>query len=166
MRFEQSTRNAGKAFATILFFAFAGFSVWAGQTWDIDGIGFQIFSGALTTIALLLGCTVLFRVVFPYTFLLELTDDRLRFGKIWPIDSTIVLHHHELSRVIIDADEGYVWVEDFLGKTHLISGELSISQKDFADIKTLFERVVSRENIIFRPFVGTELYPISSRMTD
>lgn len=163
MRFEQSTRNLSKAFAAILVFLFAGLSIWAGRTWEIDGVDFQIFSVALTMVALLLGCTVLFRIAFPYTFMLELNDDRLRFGKVWPIDSTVVLHHRELSRVIIDADEGYVWVVDSLGKTHLISGELSFSQKDFMDIKTLFERVISPENLIFRPFVGTELYPVTSR---
>lgn len=166
MRFEQSTRNSSKAFAAILVFVFAGLSFWAGRTWQIDGVDFQIFSVALTTVALLLGCTVLFRIVFPYTFMLELNDDGLRFGKIWPIDSTIVLHHRELSRVIIDADEGHVWVVDSLGKTHLISGELSFSQKDFVDIKTLFERVIPRENVSFRPLVGTERYPVTSRIQE
>jgi len=164
MRFEESTRSASKAVAAILVFAFAGFSIWAGRTWPIDGAGFQMFSVSLTAIALLLGCTVLFRIVFPYTFMLEVSDDQLRFGKISPIDSTVVIHHREIARAIIDADEGHVWVEDNLGKMHLISGELSISRKDFMDIKNLFERVISHERLIFRPFLGTEVYPASSRI--
>ncbi len=32
--------------------------------------------------------------------------------------------------------------------------------KDFLEIKSLFERFISHERLIFRPFIGTEVYPL------
>ncbi len=107
-----------------------------------------------------------FQLVFPYTFMFEVSNDQLRYGQISPIDSTVVIHHREIARAIIDADAGHVWVEDSRGKMHLISGDLSISRKDFMEIKSLFERFISPERLIFRPFIGTEVYPASSRIPE
>lgn len=91
-------------------------------------------------IGILLRVNELQKTVIPLTVLLELGESSLRFGKVAPVDLTHRLDYSELERVIIDADDGHLRVTDHLGKTHLISGELSISKTDFSDIKQFLEQ--------------------------